>query len=743
MKNVVTHNEAHRSDLADDQLVAHALTAQHAFGALVDRYYSRVYAAAYAYTGNREAAEEVAQETFLRAYLHLSTLENSAAFGGWVVKIARNLAYNWKAQGQVRSKLATMVPIETSLFELEDVATQSPRDTAAAREEKLIVQKALQKLSPPDRELVILHFMDDISQSDLARQLGVYPSTISRRLEKALATLRLELGRFFPGAANALAPSAAGARRTGLLIAAAASLPATSKAALIAAAGAVPAATASVGAASEPGQPIFSQLISGGKLMATTKAIAVCILGLCIVKAALPDISVAQPVNVNGHRLDNRAEYGNIETAPIGRNVAIAAPAAPSLTSSIRPTMPFWQLASVEGEECKVTSPDFRIEPEEWACGSQHLAHWGDLGDSLEWQVSVPEVLGDARIGVRFAYDADDYMRKTNSPAGDHVAHLYIDGNGPIILTFPDTEGWNWYQIATAELPLLDAGTHTFKLTSPLEYQAANIDALTLYRGDVEAAPPGPLRPSVVATSEEKKVIVLASPNAVLNENADTIAATYHQLLLLMEADFGRDLQAPVYVHFVEPKRWDHRNGRAIKNQHGIYLVADNKSERAEWCWVLAEYIADPQVPRWFRESLCRTNGLLDWLPSLPASTTTEEDLLATELVAEADRFLADPATTCSRIEVVHTAVRARYGDGVFKKFWQEVVSKTADPVPAADGTQTRVLQTVDLLDKNVLIGLLSSAAGEDVAPMYRRWTGFAGELPIDPIVVTDEQAQL
>lgn len=333
-------------------------------------------------------------------------------------------------------------------------------------------------------------------------------------------------------------------------------------------------------------------------------------------------------------------------------------------------------------------------------------------------------------------------MRRNNAPAGDHVAHLYINDAGPIVVTFADTHGWNWFQVATAELPLLEPGTHKFRLTTPLDLQAANLDALTLYRGDIEAAPAGPLRPSVVATSDDDKIIVLASPNAELVDDADNIASTYQQLLSLMETDFGRDLQHPVNVHFVEPPLWDPRNGRAVKNQYGIYLLADDQTVRAEWCWVLAEYIADPQVPRWFRESICRTNGLLDWLPSLDSSTTTKEDVLAAALVAEADKFLENPTTTCSRVEVVHAAVRARYGNDVFKRFWQEVAEMKTQHTEG-DGSITRVLTPVDIMDKNVLIQVLSEAVGEDIAPLYRRWTGFAGELPIDPVAVSDERAQL
>jgi RNA polymerase sigma-70 factor, ECF subfamily len=79
-------------DAPDAQLVARSLEAREAFDELVKRHYAMVYSVAYSRVGQRETAEEIAQETFLRAYFSLEKLKEPAAFAGWLVSITRNLA---------------------------------------------------------------------------------------------------------------------------------------------------------------------------------------------------------------------------------------------------------------------------------------------------------------------------------------------------------------------------------------------------------------------------------------------------------------------------------------------------------------------------------------------------------------------------------------------------------------------------------------------------------------------------
>src|SRR5687768_3596643 len=67
-----------------------------AFAGLVRRYFGSVYAVAYGILANREAAEDLAQEVFLRVFLNLKSLRDARTFGPWVLRAARNLAFDWR-----------------------------------------------------------------------------------------------------------------------------------------------------------------------------------------------------------------------------------------------------------------------------------------------------------------------------------------------------------------------------------------------------------------------------------------------------------------------------------------------------------------------------------------------------------------------------------------------------------------------------------------------------------------------
>jgi RNA polymerase sigma-70 factor (ECF subfamily) len=85
-----------KPEIRDAERVAAVLAGNaEAFNALVERYFGTIYAIAYAHLGNREAAEDLTQEVFLRAYLHLASLDCASRFSAWLCRIARNLAADW------------------------------------------------------------------------------------------------------------------------------------------------------------------------------------------------------------------------------------------------------------------------------------------------------------------------------------------------------------------------------------------------------------------------------------------------------------------------------------------------------------------------------------------------------------------------------------------------------------------------------------------------------------------------
>lgn len=160
------------------------------FDALIRCHFGLVYTIALARLGHREAAEDLAQEVFLRAWLNIGELRDPNAFAPWVARQARNLATDWKRRRQFRSKLLEVVPMDKQYEELPDVGAPGPADVAAQREHREILRRALQKLPPESRELVMLHYGQDLSRAEIGRRLGLHPSNVGRQLVRALDRLQ-------------------------------------------------------------------------------------------------------------------------------------------------------------------------------------------------------------------------------------------------------------------------------------------------------------------------------------------------------------------------------------------------------------------------------------------------------------------------------------------------------------------------------------------------------------------------
>src|SRR5919109_1112686 len=95
------HNESAMATPSDAELVERARAGdQGAFGALYDTWFDRVYDLAFRVVRDGSAAADVAQDTFLAAWRELDGLDDPAAFGGWIRRIARNTALNHRKKEQ-------------------------------------------------------------------------------------------------------------------------------------------------------------------------------------------------------------------------------------------------------------------------------------------------------------------------------------------------------------------------------------------------------------------------------------------------------------------------------------------------------------------------------------------------------------------------------------------------------------------------------------------------------------------
>lgn len=173
-----------RHDVNDQELIQQAQAGDmRAFEELVKKYETQVAATVIGMLGNVAEAEDVGQEVFVRFYRALPQFRGEAALGTYLTRIAINLALNVLKRRR-RRRLFFMQPKE------EPELVVAPEDVAASQENCELIQRALEKLKPEFRSVVVLRLIEDYSVEETAGILQVPPGTVLSRLARAQKKLR-------------------------------------------------------------------------------------------------------------------------------------------------------------------------------------------------------------------------------------------------------------------------------------------------------------------------------------------------------------------------------------------------------------------------------------------------------------------------------------------------------------------------------------------------------------------------
>ena len=175
----------------DVQLIRSTLSGNdEAFSTLVKKYQKSVHALVWRKIGDFHYAEEITQDTFLRAYTKLSTLKNHNQFAGWLYVIANRLCINW-----MRKKKPALQSLEGT--RAEEVARSSyshyvsgERETEAAERRSEIVEKLLARLPESERTVVTLYYLGEMTAKEIGKFLGVSVKTVHSRLHRARKRLQ-------------------------------------------------------------------------------------------------------------------------------------------------------------------------------------------------------------------------------------------------------------------------------------------------------------------------------------------------------------------------------------------------------------------------------------------------------------------------------------------------------------------------------------------------------------------------
>ncbi len=170
-----------------------------AYDALVRRYQERIYATVYHMTANHEDANDLAQETFIKAFQALRSFRGGSSFYTWIYRIAVNKTLNFLKQRKNRTQMS----LDDLDFNAEHdpdlvalVSEKTPHREASLSELQEKLNVAMQKLSEPHRLVVALHDVQGLSHEEIAKIMDCNVGTVRSRLFYARQQLQAYLSDY-------------------------------------------------------------------------------------------------------------------------------------------------------------------------------------------------------------------------------------------------------------------------------------------------------------------------------------------------------------------------------------------------------------------------------------------------------------------------------------------------------------------------------------------------------------------
>jgi len=161
---------------------------QEAFEELVKKFQSKVFSMALSFTRNREAADDLAQEVFLKAYLALPRFQGKSEFGTWLYRISVNHIKDFLRK-KGRAKEVSLEDVgEISLSDRDQADKAALESEAEAR--RGLVRRSVERLPDKYRVILTLRDIQGLPYDEISRVLRLSPGTVDSRLHRARKILR-------------------------------------------------------------------------------------------------------------------------------------------------------------------------------------------------------------------------------------------------------------------------------------------------------------------------------------------------------------------------------------------------------------------------------------------------------------------------------------------------------------------------------------------------------------------------
>ncbi len=183
------------SELTDTELISRVIRGDQAlYAGVIERYQNYVFTLVLRFTDNREDAEEIAQDVFIKAYRSLADFRGDAKFSTWLFTIARTTCISF-----LRKKKLDTVSLDNERVPVSVKNRESNfrADLVEQKSRHAMVNEAIRMLSPDDAQVLTLFYKAEQTLEEIGLVMGLEPNTVKVKLHRARTRLKDKMHRFF------------------------------------------------------------------------------------------------------------------------------------------------------------------------------------------------------------------------------------------------------------------------------------------------------------------------------------------------------------------------------------------------------------------------------------------------------------------------------------------------------------------------------------------------------------------
>jgi RNA polymerase sigma-70 factor (ECF subfamily) len=171
------------------------------FAQLVQRYQSYVFTLVLRFTDNREDAEEISQDVFVKAYRSLADFRGDAKFSTWLYTVVRTTCITFLRKKRLDT---TSLDNERTSLQLESRESGFKANTIEQKSKHAMVNAAIRMLSPDDSQILTLFYKGEQSLEEIGRVMSLEPNTVKVKLHRARNRLKEKMEKYFSYAVREL-----------------------------------------------------------------------------------------------------------------------------------------------------------------------------------------------------------------------------------------------------------------------------------------------------------------------------------------------------------------------------------------------------------------------------------------------------------------------------------------------------------------------------------------------------------